>query len=59
MLNIDELDKINTYLCYLAVGMLGSNGLEKEETEEIMDLACRCLDMKDKLEKLQLSHKYL
>jgi hypothetical protein len=52
MLKIEQLNKINTYLCYLAHG-LDDNKLTKEANKEIMDLGCKCLDMIDELNKIK------
>jgi hypothetical protein len=52
LLTIEELDKINTYLWYLAQG-IENNRLTKVENKEVMDLGCRCLDMADELEKIK------
>lgn len=53
MLNKEQLDKINQYLCYLACG-IENNGLSKEAEREVLDLGCRCLD---EIEKIEVQEK--
>jgi hypothetical protein len=48
LLNKEELDKINQWLGYLALG-IEDNGLTEEQTREILSLGCRCLDNIDNL----------
>jgi len=44
-----ELNMINTYLTYLALG-IEDNGLSKEENKQIEHLSNRCSDVVDEID---------
>jgi len=48
LLNTTELNEINTYLTYLALG-IEDNGLSKEQNKEIEHLSNRCADVIDEI----------
>jgi len=50
MFHKTELEKINKYLNLLACGVK-DNGLTKEQEREVLNLACKCVDTIDEINK--------